>query len=469
VGGLLDPINLASNFIPVGRIVGLAGKAGTTVLTRTASRAALGAVEGAGGAAITEAAINYPLAQKISDDYTIENSLQNMVYGGLFGAGLHAGAGLLKEGQAKFFKKGETPTPEVVSTPKTETVSPSSVAPEDLPAAVDTTSVIADRPPEPGVPTQLEKLGTETKKASFNAAFSQALDGKRIDVQPVIDAENAKLLSELEKTRAFIKNEIANPTKTPAEIREAVLRRREIEEKLGTAEPKEGYVASEFEPAKFTDKVEAATAVKNELDLRTADPDMKVKVTYEGVPYNVERGNLSSSTVGLYDDAGNILAKSYEDLIKDPGLKIEYGKTEIEGGPATKQFVEEYRAHRADPITNPDPVAKIKDRMEAKAVEPLDSTDIDLKLEESTTSLKQELDETVNVEDLAGVNEQIQMHTSDLEDMRARRAAKDGVEPTEVKTIQEVKLADEALKKAREDASILQKLSKCVMAKRGGG
>jgi hypothetical protein len=87
---VLDPINIASSFIPVlgeARFATLAGKVGLT-----AARVARGALEGAVGAAVVEPLI---LLQAHSEqaDYDAYDSLLNVTFGTLLGAGLHAGGG----------------------------------------------------------------------------------------------------------------------------------------------------------------------------------------------------------------------------------------------------------------------------------------------------------------------------------------------------------------------------------------
>jgi hypothetical protein len=94
---LLDPVNVASAFIPVvgearyGRLLASAGGLGG----RTAVRAGIGAAEGAVGAAVVEPII-YTSKMQEQADYDMSDSLMNVAFGTLFGGGLHAigGAGL---------------------------------------------------------------------------------------------------------------------------------------------------------------------------------------------------------------------------------------------------------------------------------------------------------------------------------------------------------------------------------------
>jgi hypothetical protein len=91
---VVDPINLASAFIPVlgeARFAALAGKVGLT-----GARVARGALEGAVGAVAVEPII---LLQARSEqaDYDMYDSLLNVTFGTLVGAGLHAGGGAVKD------------------------------------------------------------------------------------------------------------------------------------------------------------------------------------------------------------------------------------------------------------------------------------------------------------------------------------------------------------------------------------
>lgn len=95
---VLDPINLASGFVPVfgearyARILAAAGgPAG-----RAAARAGVGAVEGAVGAAALEPLVAAARRQELAD-YGLADSLANIAFGGLLGGGLHAVGGAVAD------------------------------------------------------------------------------------------------------------------------------------------------------------------------------------------------------------------------------------------------------------------------------------------------------------------------------------------------------------------------------------
>jgi hypothetical protein len=91
---VLDPINIATAFIPVlpeARFAALVGKVGLT-----GARLARGALEGAAGQAAIEPLILLQ-AQSEQADYDAYDSLLNITFGALIGAGLHAGGGFIKD------------------------------------------------------------------------------------------------------------------------------------------------------------------------------------------------------------------------------------------------------------------------------------------------------------------------------------------------------------------------------------
>lgn len=98
VASFMDPINIASAFVPVvgearyaqlmQAAVGAAGRAGV--------RAGVGAVEGAVGAALLEP-LNYAARAQEQADWRFSDSLNGVLMGGAFGSVLHAGGGALAD------------------------------------------------------------------------------------------------------------------------------------------------------------------------------------------------------------------------------------------------------------------------------------------------------------------------------------------------------------------------------------
>lgn len=122
---MLDPINIASAFVPVvgeARIASLMARAGTSVGARALARAQVGAIEGAVGAAMLEPLILYASARDQAD-YDLTNSLLNVAFGSALGGGLHSAGGLigdLRRGNLLDSVKVEAPevAPSVTATPR---------------------------------------------------------------------------------------------------------------------------------------------------------------------------------------------------------------------------------------------------------------------------------------------------------------------------------------------------------------
>ena len=97
-GSMLDPLNMASAFVPVvnpARYASMLAKAsgpGARFLTRLG----VGAAEGAVGAVLVEP-INVALADVMGDDYGMADALVNLGFGTVLGGGLQAGAGALSD------------------------------------------------------------------------------------------------------------------------------------------------------------------------------------------------------------------------------------------------------------------------------------------------------------------------------------------------------------------------------------
>lgn len=95
--GLLDPVNVASAFIPVvgeERAAAIVAKAGASAgaAGRLGARAGIGFVEGSAGAALGEPII-YSAAQQRQADYDANDSLYALAFGGAFGGLLHGVGG----------------------------------------------------------------------------------------------------------------------------------------------------------------------------------------------------------------------------------------------------------------------------------------------------------------------------------------------------------------------------------------
>jgi len=94
-GSFLDPLNVASAFIPAvgpARVASMAAKMG-----KSGSRAVKGAVDGAVGAAVLEPLIIGAAAAEQDESYTLLDSFLNVAIGSALGSGLHVGFGKISD------------------------------------------------------------------------------------------------------------------------------------------------------------------------------------------------------------------------------------------------------------------------------------------------------------------------------------------------------------------------------------
>ena len=95
--GILDPINLATAFVPWSRAIpaaqGLrAASLSASAATRTAGRAGFGAIDGGISTAVLEP-FYFGMRQSLGDDYDAYDSMLNIGFGAAFGGGVIAGGG----------------------------------------------------------------------------------------------------------------------------------------------------------------------------------------------------------------------------------------------------------------------------------------------------------------------------------------------------------------------------------------
>lgn len=99
VASALDPLNIASAFVPFAgeaRVAAMFGSAATGALGRFGVRAVEGAGQGFLGAAALEP-LNMWLAAQDRDDYTMGDALVNLAFGTALGGALHGGLGVVRD------------------------------------------------------------------------------------------------------------------------------------------------------------------------------------------------------------------------------------------------------------------------------------------------------------------------------------------------------------------------------------
>lgn len=176
VGGLgagllasaLDPINIASAFIPV---VGEAKYAvWAAKFGKSGARFAKGAAEGAIGAAVVEPIV-LAGAQMRQADYTAADSLLNIAFGTALGGGLHMGVGWVGD-------------------------------------------KLAGRRPSP-IAQAIDQAPLEVKEAALRGAIAAIAEGRPIDVGPLIEAAQPTRRQELRGGAAAVELTRARIAETP--------------------------------------------------------------------------------------------------------------------------------------------------------------------------------------------------------------------------------------------------------------
>lgn len=187
---LLDPLNVASAFVPVigeVRYAAMLGRAATP-LARAGVRAGVGAVEGAVGAAIIEP---LPLiaAQMDQTEYGLSDSLANIALGGLLGGGLHTVGGAVSDALRRR-----------MATESTSKVD-AQLAAADRQAGQSASSVdftrAFDQDPEAALRTTLAR-GLEADSATlYRSAERQAID----EIRPTLSGERVGNVADLRVER----------------------------------------------------------------------------------------------------------------------------------------------------------------------------------------------------------------------------------------------------------------------------
>lgn len=216
-----DPVNVLSGFVPV---VGEARSAAWIAsMGRYGGRAAIGAVEGTVGNALTEALV-YPAQQYIGADYTMNDSLTSIAMGAPFGAVLHTLPEAFRDARGAFtVKKAAAITPVDLADFKLDDIA-------DLGEALDVPAIAAARSSDAAeqawndAAEELSSLGIEIKQGAppVNAAEELRAVANTVaepDVRASIEAQAKKIEentpdavdAQIDRARAFARGEIKAP------------------------------------------------------------------------------------------------------------------------------------------------------------------------------------------------------------------------------------------------------------------
>lgn len=197
---LLDPLNIASAFVPVvgpARYASMLGRA-SGPLGRAGIRAGVGAVEGAVGAAIIEP---FPLIAANMDqtEYGLSDSLANIALGGVLGGGLHTVGGAVSDALRRGLAT-ETPAVDtVLNAADRQTTAPSSLRTADF-------DRLFDQDPETALRTTLSRQLEADSANLYRNAQRQAID----EIRPTLAGERVGNAADLHAERLALTQQSMN-------------------------------------------------------------------------------------------------------------------------------------------------------------------------------------------------------------------------------------------------------------------
>lgn len=191
---LLDPLNIASAFVPVvgeARYAALLGRA-SGPLGRAGVRAGVGAVEGAVGAAIIEP---LPLLAASQDqtEYGLSDSLANIALGGILGGGLHSIGGAASDALRRRLAT-ETPVIDPALNVAGRQAQPATPA-QSLRAA--DFERLFDQDPDTALRASLARHLEEDGATLYRSAQRQAID----EIHPTLTGERVGNVADLHAER----------------------------------------------------------------------------------------------------------------------------------------------------------------------------------------------------------------------------------------------------------------------------
>lgn len=187
---LLDPLNIASAFVPVvgeARYARLLAGA-TTPLGRAAVRGGAGALEGSVGAAILEP---LPLlaAQQDQTEYGLSDSLANIALGGVLGGGLHSVGGAVSDALRRRLAKEAAPV-------ETSLNAGAAARPADAGRTIDLGRMF-DEDPDLALRAGLSRQLEADQASLYRSAEQQALD----EIRPSLTGERIGNVADLKAER----------------------------------------------------------------------------------------------------------------------------------------------------------------------------------------------------------------------------------------------------------------------------
>lgn len=197
---LLDPLNIASAFVPVvgeARYASMLANA-SGPLARAGVRAGVGALEGSVGAALVEP---LPLMAAAQDqtDYTLSNSLANIAFGAVLGGGLHTVGGAISDRLRRSIATEDEVAPTVAGGPDQLSAS-ASRAPElrNFDRAFDADPVSA-------LKSSLARQLADDQASLATGAQARAID----EIMPTLTGERVGNVADLKAQRSAIDDQLS--------------------------------------------------------------------------------------------------------------------------------------------------------------------------------------------------------------------------------------------------------------------
>jgi len=308
VGSLVDPINVAESFIPVYGEARWAAKLSrvSSTIGRVGVRASKGFVAGVQGNLLTEGAVEFTgINDSLQEDIDAAEFSQMILLGGVLGGGLHVGVGAMANA---FSKTGD----------------------------------IFKAKPNGSFPKHLAAQTPEARYDLVSTAIAQAVEGRRIDVLPVMRAHqfdnirayndlSTKLKAATAKGDAVLAEELSEQmTKlrsTVADIRFQAqpLPERVVSRKTLAVESRtDGVFDVEMASKNFVSQVDDAINANGQkvtIQAKGIKPTQIVEVTPDG---NIKTADGGEFLPQKLVDSEGFRADFRDDIPTDPALRQEY-------------------------------------------------------------------------------------------------------------------------------------------------
>jgi hypothetical protein len=312
---LIDPVNVASAFIPVvgeARYASMLANA-TSRAARIGVRARVGAVEGVVGAAMLEPLVLYASAQDQSD-YGAVDSLLNVAFGSVMGGGLHSAGGYISDVRRGTLLEGVK-----AESPAVAGQAPAKISPQQFALRVDEDPMLALRDSlERGIQGDRVRLAEdagrqarETLMPEIRAELSevaagrmpnaQALQAERVAVQERLESLDSTLGQRIEELRGRGENPVQAVNKARQSINEERKRLTARDAELADASDTgrqaeiarrdlEGLERGEI-PQRYQSRIDAETGrITSGFDLRQT-----ARAKAEAAPWQVRESALRAA------------------------------------------------------------------------------------------------------------------------------------------------------------------------------